>query len=71
MRANLGSFHGKTTSALKVTDNHSFRDAFEGLSAVETEFVDPGEPERLKEVVDARVCQFLRPVVQGAEVVLV
>ena len=44
----LGSFHGKTTSALKVTYNHSFRDGFEGLSAIETEFVDPHEPERLR-----------------------
>jgi len=66
----LGSFHGKTTSALKVTYNHSFRDGFEGLSAIETEFVDPHEPERLGEIVDARACQFLRPVVRGAEVVL-
>jgi hypothetical protein len=40
------------------------------LSAIETEFVDPHEPERLKEIVDARACQFLRPVVRGAEVVL-
>ena len=66
----LGSFHGKTTSALKVTYNHSFRDGFEGLSAIETEFVDPNEPERLSEIVDARACQFLRPVVRGGEVVL-
>jgi acetylornithine/succinyldiaminopimelate/putrescine aminotransferase/predicted amino acid dehydrogenase len=66
----LGSFHGKTASALKVTYNHSFRDGFEGLSAIETEFVDPHEPERLSEIVDARACQFLRPVVRGAEVVL-
>ena len=66
----LGSFHGKTTSALKVTYNHSFRDGFEGLSAIETEFIDPHEPERLGEIVDARACEFLRPVVRGAEVVL-
>lgn len=66
----LGSFHGKTTSALKVTYNHSFRDGFEGLSAIETEFVDPQEPERLGEIVNARACQFLRPVLRGAEVVL-
>ena len=66
----LGSFHGKTTSALKVTYNHSFRDGFEGLSAIETEFVDPYEPERLGEIVDARACEFLRPVVRGGEVVL-
>ncbi len=66
----LGSFHGKTTSALKVTYNHSFRDGFEGMSAIETEFVDPHEPERLEEIVDARACEFLRPVVRGDEVVL-
>lgn len=66
----LGSFHGKTTSALKVTYNHSLRDGFEGLSAIETEFVDPLEPERLGEVVRARMCQFLRPVARGGEVVL-
>jgi acetylornithine/succinyldiaminopimelate/putrescine aminotransferase len=66
----LGSFHGKTTSSLKVTYNHSFRDGFEGLSAIETEFVNPQEPERLGEIVDTRACEFLRPVVRGAEVVL-
>jgi acetylornithine/succinyldiaminopimelate/putrescine aminotransferase/predicted amino acid dehydrogenase len=66
----LGSFHGKTTSALRVTYNHSLRDGFEGLSAIETEFVDPLEPQRLGEIVDARTCAFLRPVVREGEVVL-
>jgi acetylornithine/succinyldiaminopimelate/putrescine aminotransferase/predicted amino acid dehydrogenase len=66
----LGSFHGKTTSALKLTYNHSFRDSFEGLSAIETEFVDPVRPERLGEIVETKTCQFLRPVVRENQVAL-
>ena len=64
----LGSFHGKTTSAVKLTYNHSFREAFEGLSAIETEFVDPLHPERLSEIMEAKLCQFLRPVVRDGQV---
>ena len=66
----LGSFHGKTTSALKLTYNHSFREGFEGLSAIETEFVDPIRPERMNEIVEIKMCQFLRPVVRENQVAL-
>jgi len=66
----LGSFHGKTTSALKLTYNQSFREGFEGLSAIETEFVDPLHSERLSEIAEAKTCQFLRPVVREKRILL-
>lgn len=66
----LGSFHGKTTSALKLTYNQSFREGFEGLSAIETEFVDPLHPERLSEITEVKMCQFLRPVVNDDHISL-
>ena len=66
----LGSFHGKTCSALKLTYNQSLREGFEGLSAIEAEFVAPDHPERLLEVMEGKVSRFLRPVVRGSQVVL-
>lgn len=66
----LGSFHGKTASSLKLTYNQSFRECFEGLSAIEGEFVDPWQPERLREIVESKACQFLRPVVRGNQITL-
>ena len=66
----LGSFHGKTTSALKLTYNQSFREGFEGLSAIETEFIAPNHPERLLEIVETKVCQFLRPALRGNQILL-
>ena len=63
-----GSFHGKTVSALKVTSNRTFREGFEGLSAIEPVFIDPLHPERLEEVARARCCEFLRPVLSGNRV---
>jgi len=56
-----GSFHGKTTSALKVTFNKTFREGFEGLSAINSVFIDLDKPERLKEIVKENEINFLVP----------
>jgi acetylornithine/succinyldiaminopimelate/putrescine aminotransferase len=65
-----GSFHGKTTSSLKVTFNKTYREAFEGLSSVQPVFVDMHAPERLAELVDEHRSEFYYPVLEGKRVVL-
>ncbi len=45
-----GSFHGKTTSALKVTFNKTYREGFEGLSAIRPDFIDFADVARLEEI---------------------
>ena len=63
-----GSFHGKTVSALKVTSNRTFRECFQGLSAIEPVFIDPLHPECLEEVARSRCCELLLPVLHGSRV---
>lgn len=46
------SFHGKTSSALKVTGNSMYRQAFEGLSALDVKFVEFNNIEELTTVLD-------------------
>lgn len=65
-----GSFHGKTTSALKVTFNKTFREGFEGLSAINTIFIDLDRPERLKEISKENEISFLIPVLEGNKLIL-
>jgi len=65
-----GSFHGKTTSALKVTFNKTYREAFEGLSGVQPVFIDMHAPERLAELVTEHHSEFYYPVLEGRRVVL-
>jgi acetylornithine/succinyldiaminopimelate/putrescine aminotransferase/predicted amino acid dehydrogenase len=65
-----GSFHGKTTSALKVTFNKTFREGFEGLSAIRTVFIDLDKPERLKEIVKENEIDFILPEMDGNTLVL-
>jgi acetylornithine/succinyldiaminopimelate/putrescine aminotransferase/predicted amino acid dehydrogenase len=65
-----GSFHGKTTSALKVTFNQTYREAFEGLSAIRTEFIDPGDVERLSEILAGHAIEFLVPHVEGGRILV-
>ncbi len=57
-----GSFHGKTSAALKVTFNKSYREGFQGLSAIQTVFVDPDRPGLIDEAVQDHHCKFLYPV---------
>jgi adenosylmethionine-8-amino-7-oxononanoate aminotransferase len=40
------------------------------LSAIETEFVDPHDAERVGEIVEGRACHFLRPLARGSAIVL-
>ena len=65
-----GSFHGKTTSSLKVTFNKSYREPFEGLSSVRPIFLDLDAPHRLAEVVSDHTLTFLIPVLAGHQVEL-
>ncbi|MBN2194247.1 MAG: aminotransferase class III-fold pyridoxal phosphate-dependent enzyme [Polyangiaceae bacterium] len=65
-----GSFHGKTSAALKVTFNQSYREGYEGLSAIEPIFVDPAEVARLPEIVGERSIEFLVPRLEHGRVVV-
>ncbi|MCZ6705903.1 MAG: aminotransferase class III-fold pyridoxal phosphate-dependent enzyme, partial [Bacteroidetes bacterium] len=65
-----GSFHGKTSSALKMTFNKTYRESFEGLSAIKTVFFEPIRPERVQEIVHANQVSFLVPEVEDNKVVL-
>jgi acetylornithine/succinyldiaminopimelate/putrescine aminotransferase/predicted amino acid dehydrogenase len=65
-----GSFHGKTSAALKVTFNKSYREGYEGLSAIRTVFVDPKDVERLGEIAAEQSIEFLVPRIDGERVVL-
>lgn len=70
MIAFKGSFHGKSTSALKVTFNKSYREGFEGLSSIQTVYIDPNSPQRLPEIVNEHVSTFYYPVLSGNTVTL-
>nr|WKN34985.1 aminotransferase class III-fold pyridoxal phosphate-dependent enzyme [Tunicatimonas sp. TK19036] len=65
-----GSYHGKTSSALKVTFNKTFREGFEGLSSLKTVFIDFDRPERLAEAVKEHQIEFIVPVLEGDTLVL-
>lgn len=56
-----GGYHGKTVSSLKVTFNKSFRESFEGLSAIKSVFVDVNKPERIAELINENECTFYYP----------
>ncbi len=47
-----GSFHGKTSSSLKVTSNKTLREDFEGLSSLQTFFIDIEKTWDLVKIVD-------------------
>jgi len=64
------SFHGKTTSTLKVTFNKSYRERFEGLSSIQTVYIDPACPDRLPEISNEHVSTFYYPVLSGNKVTL-
>jgi len=65
-----GAFHGKTTSALKVTFNRSYREGFEGLSALQAEFVDFDDVSRLEEILDENALEFLEPRLEAGRIVV-
>ena len=70
MIAFKGSYHGKSTSALKVTFNKSYREGFEGLSAIRTVYIDPDHPERIPEILNEHVSTFYYPVLTGNSIKL-
>lgn len=56
-----GSFHGKSSGSLKITHSERFRLPFQGLSAVDTRFIEPDRPEDLRALAtEAQAC-FLYP----------
>jgi acetylornithine/succinyldiaminopimelate/putrescine aminotransferase/predicted amino acid dehydrogenase len=63
-----GSYHGKTTSALKATFNKSYREGFEGLSAIRAVFVDPNSSIRVAEAVADHGVRFLVPILDQGSV---
>ena len=65
-----GSFHGKTTSALKLTFNKTYREAFEGLSSIKTVFFERNRPERVAEIIRDNQVSFLLPKLEGNAVVV-
>jgi acetylornithine/succinyldiaminopimelate/putrescine aminotransferase/predicted amino acid dehydrogenase len=65
-----GAFHGKSTSALKVTFNKSYREGFEGLSSIDTIFIDPTEVMRIPAIAREKKCVFYYPILNGSEVQL-
>lgn len=65
-----GSFHGKTATALKVTFNKSYREGFEGLSAVRPQFLEFTDVERLEEIAQNHRIEFLLPKVADGRIVI-
>lgn len=65
-----GGYHGKTVSSLKVTFNKSFRESFEGLSAIQSIFIDPENPQRIPEVIKENCCTFYYPIIENGRVEL-
>ncbi|RON14944.1 aminotransferase class III-fold pyridoxal phosphate-dependent enzyme [Pseudomonas frederiksbergensis] len=57
-----GSYHGKLTSALKVTSNKSYREAFEGLSGITPYFLDEPGLDKFDVLLDDLTVKFLYPV---------
>ena len=56
-----GAFHGKTSSAIKITFNKSFRESFEGLSAINSVFVDAEDIGRMKEILEEHTIRLFYP----------
>ena len=65
-----GSFHGKTSAALKTTFNKSYREAFEGLSALRTFFISAEQPERIEEIAVEQACTFYYPLLVDEKLTL-
>ncbi|UCC72546.1 MAG: aminotransferase class III-fold pyridoxal phosphate-dependent enzyme [Gemmatimonadota bacterium] len=65
-----GSFHGKTTAALKVTFNKTYREGFEGLSAIRPQFIDFADVERIVEIQRDHQIEFLVPRVADGRIVV-
>jgi len=65
-----GSFHGKSTSPLKMTFNKSYREGYQGLSAINSIFIDLTDCARIPEIIDEHKCTFYYPVLMNEKVEL-
>jgi acetylornithine/succinyldiaminopimelate/putrescine aminotransferase/predicted amino acid dehydrogenase len=65
-----GSFHGKSSAALKVTHNEGYRVPFQGLSAIATCFIDPKRPDQLRAVVENSSVHFQYPSISDGRVTI-
>lgn len=65
-----GSFHGKTSAALKVTFNKTYREGFEGLSAICPVFIDFADVGRLAEIQQEHRIEFLVPKVADGRILV-
>jgi len=65
-----GGFHGKTSSSLKVTFNRSYREAFEGLSAIRPVFLDPDRAELLTDFAAEAQIDFMGVALEGDRIVV-
>lgn len=65
-----GSFHGKTTTALKVTFNKTYREGFEGLSAIHPEFIGLADVGRLGEIQREHRIEFVIPRIEDGRIVV-
>jgi acetylornithine/succinyldiaminopimelate/putrescine aminotransferase/predicted amino acid dehydrogenase len=65
-----GSFHGKTTSALKLTHSKAYRESFEGLSSIQTVHIDLDRPQRFAEAVEDHQVEFLIPELSSTRIIL-
>ncbi len=65
-----GSFHGKTSSSVKVTYNKTFRESFENLTTFKTKFIPIDNPEQLEEEYKNNFVKFLYPSLAGKEIIV-
>ena len=65
-----GGYHGKTSSALKVTFNRSYREAFEGLSAIRPVFLDRDRAELLADYAAEVQIEFMGAALEGNRIVV-
>lgn len=65
-----GAFHGKSTSALKITFNKSYREGFQGLSSIDTVFIAPADVARIPAIAAEKKCTFYYPILNGSQVEL-
>jgi len=68
MLALKGSYHGKSASSVKITFNKSYREAFEGLSAIQTSFIGIDDVPRMKELVKEQSVTFYYPLLRNNKI---
>jgi acetylornithine/succinyldiaminopimelate/putrescine aminotransferase/predicted amino acid dehydrogenase len=66
-----GSFHGKTSSSVKITYNKTFRESFENLTTFQTRFIPIDKPEQLQKEYENSYFNLLYPVLSNDDQVLI